>query len=109
MPLGSFSYDAGTDADPLVRLGIIFYFETTYIHTKSERSKAFAEFGDRVSSHDMDFDWADELIHIHCGKKWLGYFLQRRGDKRSIAQIKRLADACLQKLRAEASPDERAS
>ncbi|MEO6848086.1 MAG: DUF455 family protein, partial [Chthoniobacterales bacterium] len=67
IPVDSFSYDAGADLDPLARLGIIFYFETTFIHTKSERTKIFAEFGDSLSSHDMDYDWADELIHTYYG------------------------------------------
>jgi hypothetical protein len=107
MPLGSFSYDAGADADPLTRLGIIFYFETAYIHTKSERAKAFGDFGDRVSSHDMDFDWADELIHTEYGKRWLSYFLDKRGDHRRIAEVKQAAEQCIRKIRAEATPTER--
>jgi hypothetical protein len=107
MPLGSFSYDAGGDADPLTRLGIIFYFETAYIHTKSERAKAFGEFGDRVSSHDMDFDWADELIHTEYGKRWLNYFLNKRGDHRGIAEVKQAAEQCIRKIREEASSTER--
>jgi hypothetical protein len=107
MPLGSFSYDAGADADPLVRLGIIYYFESTYIHTKSERTRTFRDFGDRVSSHDMDFDWADELIHAQYGKHWLAHFLGRRGDPRGIEDIKRLAGACIERMRAAATPGER--
>ena len=34
MPLGSFSYDLGKNLDPITRLGVIFYFETSYILTK---------------------------------------------------------------------------
>jgi uncharacterized ferritin-like protein (DUF455 family) len=92
MPLDSFSYDAGADADPLVRLGIIFFFETTYIHTKPERARIFGEVGDRLSSHDMDFDWADELIHTHYGKRWLDHFLANEGAGRKVAEIKQLSE-----------------
>ncbi len=99
MPMGSFSYDAGAATDPLTRLGIIFYFETTYIHTKSERKEKFADFGDRVSSHDMDFDWADELIHTYYGKKWLKYFIEKRGDQRTPNDIKHAAETCVQAIR----------
>ena len=92
MPLDAFSYDSGADADAIVRLGVIFYFETTYIHTKPERAKIFGREGDRMSSHDMDFDWADELIHSHYGKKWLAYFLEKAGTPRQPAEIKKLAE-----------------
>ncbi len=107
MPLGSYSYDAGAEADPITRLGIIFYFETTYIHTKPERAKIFGNDGDRISSHDMDFDWADELIHTYYGKRWLEYFLKRKADKRSPMDIKKAAEGCVQRIRDLYPPLER--
>jgi hypothetical protein len=107
MPAGSFSYDAGANTDPITRLGIIFYFETTYIHTKSERKDKFSDFGDRVSSHDMDFDWADELIHTYYGKKWLEFFLKKSGDKRTLSDVKADAEACVQAMRQRATPTDR--
>lgn len=107
MPLGSFSYDAGAQVDELTRLGIIYYFETTYIHTKSERARSFAEFGDRTSSHDMDFDWADELIHTHYGKKWLDHFIARRGLQIGPQDIKAAAEGAVARIRREATPADR--
>lgn len=106
MPLGSFSYDLGETLDPITRLGVIFYFETTYIHTKSDRTKSFAEFGDRTSSHDMDFDWADELIHTYYGKHWLEYFLAQEGNGRTPRQIKEAALAAVEAIRAAATPQD---
>lgn len=88
IPLDSFSYDSGERLDPLTRLGIIFYFESTYIHTKKERTLIFAELGDRLSSHDMDFDWADELIHTYYGKRWLDELLKQHGSHKKLADIK---------------------
>lgn len=107
MPLGSFSYDAGEHLDAVTRLGIIFYFETTYINTKSERTRTFSEYGDRTSSHDMDFDWADELIHTHYGKKWLKFFLEKAGAGRSLNDVKEAAEQAVQKLREAASDKDR--
>lgn len=107
MPMGSFSYDAGAEADPVTRLGIIYYFESTYIHTKSERTKIFAAFGDRVSSHDMDFDWADELIHSYYGTRWLKHFLAEKGESRGPNDIKKDAEACVQAIRARATEADR--
>jgi hypothetical protein len=107
MPMGSFSYDIGAKVDAVTRLGIIFYFETSFIHTKSERTKSFAEFGDRTSSHDMDFDWADELIHTYYGKKWLEYFLEKRGLGAKPHDIKKRAEDAVKQCRAEATEEER--
>ena len=109
MPLGSYSYDLGEHLDPITRVGVIFYFETTYIHTKSDRTKSFAAFGDRTSSHDMDFDWADELIHTYYGKHWLEYFLEKEGKGRSPSQIKEAALKAVEEIRARATPEDAAA
>ncbi len=109
IPLDNFSYAAGADADPLIRLGIIFFFETTYIHTKPERTKLFRELGDRLSSHDMDFDWADELIHTHYGKRWLDHFLSATGDSRRPSDIKELASQAVRKVQLTASAADQAA
>lgn len=106
MPLGSFSYDAGADQDALTRLGVIFYFESTYIHTKWQRFKIFGEAGDRVSSHDMDFDWADEQIHTHYGTRWLKYFLKKQGDNRTPVDFRDVAEASIARMRENASPED---
>jgi hypothetical protein len=108
MPLCAFSYDAGARADALTRLGIIFYFESTYIHTKSQRMKIFGQAGDRVSSHDMDFDWADEQIHAHYGAKWLSHFLKMRGDSRAPIQFRGEAEECIASYRRGAAEGDRA-
>ena len=109
LPLDSFSYDASAEADPLVRLGTIFYFETTYIHTKSERTKIFTRVGDRLSAHDMDFDWADELIHTHYGSRWLKHFLQARAEERSADQIKAQAYQLVRHVQESASAADKAA
>ena len=55
----------------------------------------------------MDFDWADELIHTEYGKRWLNYFLNKRGDPCGIAEVKQAAEQCIRKIRAEASSTDR--
>jgi uncharacterized ferritin-like protein (DUF455 family) len=108
MSLGTFPYDAGADASPLTRLAMIFYFESTYIHTKPERAKIFGDWGDKVSSHDMDFDWADEQIHTHLGTRWLKYFLEKQGDSRRPTDLGPEAEACVKKAIAGATESDRA-
>lgn len=107
IPLGAFSYDAGAEVDAITRLGIIFYFESTYIHTKWQRTKIFADFGDRVSSHDMDFDWADEQIHAHYGARWLKFFLEKRSDSRRPVDFREQAEACVTRIRERATKEDR--
>ena len=109
IPLDTFSYDAGATLDAVTRLGIIFYFETTYIHTKPQRAKIFYETGDRLSSHDMDYDWADEQIHTHYGSHWLKYFLELEGDTRTPLQIRDAAEASVWQIRATLTPDDEAA
>ncbi len=107
IPIGTFSYDAGAHADALTRLGIIFYFESTYIGTKSQRMKYFGEFGDPLSAHDMDFDWADEQIHTHYGTRWLKFFLEKCGDPRKPIAFRAVSESCIAQIRAQATPEDR--
>ncbi len=71
IPLGSHIYDSADGQDPVVRLGMLHYFETKNIGKKTKRANAFGSYHDRMSQHDMDFDWADETIHATYGKRWL--------------------------------------
>jgi uncharacterized ferritin-like protein (DUF455 family) len=107
IPLDSFSYDAGALSDAITRLGIIFYFESTYIHTKSQRKKIFGEFGDHVSSHDMDFDWADEQIHAHYGTRWLKYFLEKQHDPRKPIEFREVAESLVKTMQRSATEQDR--
>jgi hypothetical protein len=59
---------------------MLFFFETKNIGQKSARARLFHDYGDAVSEHDMDFDWADETIHAGYGKRWLQAILTARGQ-----------------------------
>jgi uncharacterized ferritin-like protein (DUF455 family) len=109
IPLDSFSYDAGADVDALIRLGIIFYFEATYIHTKKERMIVFGQLGDQLSSHDMDFDWADELIHTYYGKRWVEEFLKQSDTAKTLRDVKESAREAVFRKIAQATPEEKAA
>jgi hypothetical protein len=71
IPLGTYIYDSAAGQPPVYRLGMLYFFETKNIGKKNERARAFAEYGDDISQHDMEFDWADETIHAHFGNHWL--------------------------------------
>lgn len=80
LPLGTYIYDSCKGQDPIYRLGMLFYFESKNIGKKLDRVKNFESMNDRMSQHDMDFDWADETIHTSYGKTWLSAALKLRGQ-----------------------------
>jgi len=84
IPLGTYIYESATTVDesdiPLNLLGMLFFFETKNIRHKPERARLFHSYGDSLSEHDMDFDWADETLHASYGKRWLKELLAIRGQ-----------------------------
>jgi len=98
LPLGTFIFDSCKGQDPIYRLGMLFYFETKNIGKKLDRAKNFESMNDRMSQHDMDFDWADETIHTSYGKRWLSAALTKRGqDPDDYAEIKRVCETIVDK------------
>jgi hypothetical protein len=59
---------------------MLYFFETKNIRHKLTRAQLFHTYGDALSEHDMDFDWADETIHAGYGKHWLRELLAVRGE-----------------------------
>ena len=83
IPLGTYIYESATTGGgevPLNLLGMLFFFETKNIRHKPERTRLFHSYGDSLSEHDMDFDWADETLHASYGKRWLKGLLAIRGQ-----------------------------
>ena len=80
IPLGTYIYDSASGEDPIYRLGMLYFFETKNIRYKPIRARLFHEYGDNLSEHDMDFDWADETMHAGYGKHWLKELLVVRGE-----------------------------
>lgn len=84
IPLGTYIYESASSpeakGDPIYRLGMLYFFETKNIRHKPERARLFHTYGDALSEHDMDFDWADETLHASYGKRWLRELLAVRGE-----------------------------
>ena len=92
MPLGTYIYDSARGQGPLIRLGMLHYFETKNIGKKIKRAEAFASYGDKVSQHDMDFDWADETIHAHYGRRW--YNALHEKDPAHVPDVEMIRKRC---------------
>lgn len=80
IPLGTYIYESASGEDPIYFLGMLYFFETKNIRHKPARAQLFHAYGDAVSEHDMDFDWADETMHAGFGKHWLKELLAVRGQ-----------------------------
>jgi uncharacterized ferritin-like protein (DUF455 family) len=80
IPLGTYIYESASGEDPIYRLGMLYFFETKNIRHKPARAQLFHRYGDALSEHDMDFDWADETMHAGYGKHWLKELLAARGE-----------------------------
>src|SRR2546421_1563651 len=71
IPLGRYIYESASGQNPIYLLGMLYFFETKNIRHKPARAQLFHTYGDTLSEHDMDFDWADETMHAGYGKHWL--------------------------------------
>ena len=80
IPLGTYIYESAAGQDAIYLLGMLYFFETKNIRHKPARAQAFHSYGDSLSEHDMDFDWADETLHAGYGKHWLKELLAVRGE-----------------------------
>jgi len=96
LPLGTYIYDSCQGQDLLYRLGMLFHFESKNIGKKIERIKSFGQMNDRLSQHDMDFDWADETIHTSYGTKWLAKLLAHRKQETSASDFFDIKHVCEQ-------------
>ncbi|PYX09309.1 MAG: hypothetical protein DMG88_06520 [Acidobacteria bacterium] len=89
IPLGTYIYESASGEDPIYLLGMLYFFETKNIRHKPARAQLFHTYGDSLSEHDMDFDWADETMHAGYGKHWLKELLAARGqDPAAYDQIR---------------------
>lgn len=107
MPLGTYIFDAARGEPPVIRLGVLHYFETKNIGKKNDRAASFAAYHDDVSQHDMEFDWADETIHAHYGAKWLKVLREKMPDLPDSDAIHERCDALVNALVATATDDDR--
>ncbi len=107
IPLGTYIYESATGEDPLYRLGMLYFFETKNIRHKPARTQLFHAYGDAVSEHDMDFDWADETMHAGYGKHWLKELLAVRGqDPTAYDQVRERCEQLVSDYVKTVTPDE---
>jgi ferritin-like metal-binding protein YciE len=92
VPWGDANYNALGPMTPIQRLALLFYYEEGLMRagTKQVELKILESAQDEGSVQDMDFDWADEAIHVSYGFRWLRHLLG--DDNAGQAELKRLTD-----------------
>ncbi len=111
IPLGTYIYESATAGDAgdaaMNLLGMLFFFETKNIRHKPQRTRLFHSYGDSLSEHDMDFDWADETLHASYGKRWLKELLAIRGqDPEAYEEVRKNCEKLVTDYVATASQTE---
>jgi hypothetical protein len=107
IPLGTYIYESASGEDPIYLLGMLYFFETKNIRHKPVRAQLFHTYGDTMSEHDMDFDWADETMHAGYGKHWLKELLAVRGeDPAAYDQIRERCEKLVSDYVRTATPQE---
>lgn len=92
IPYGNALYNAQANMPAKQRLALLYYFEEGLLRsgTKQTEIKILESAGDDGSIQDMDYDWADEAIHVSYGFKWLRHLLG--DDEAGHEELKRLTD-----------------
>jgi hypothetical protein len=111
VPLNTgFSLRLNLHAEPLERQVLLYAIEQSLMPAETGKRSEYATAvaaGDPLSAHFHDYDWADEVLHAHIGRRWL----KREGI--STEQAIKLAErihqktwAALDQYRSEAPPPE---
>ncbi|MBI1279254.1 MAG: DUF455 family protein [Anaerolineaceae bacterium] len=92
IPWGNAMYNAMGPMPPIQRLALLYFYEEGLLRagTKQIEIKILESAQDDGSVQDMDFDWADEAIHVSYGFRWLRHLLG--DDSAGKEELKRLTD-----------------
>ncbi|GAB4447220.1 MAG: hypothetical protein Kow00120_17370 [Anaerolineae bacterium] len=92
VPWGNAIYNALGPMPPIQRLALLYFYEEGLLRagTKQVELRILESAQDGASAQDMDYDWADEAIHVSFGYKWLKHLLG--DDKAGREELQRLTD-----------------
>lgn len=107
LPLGTYIYDSARGQPPIIRLGMLHHFETKNIGKKTDRAASFSSYDDALSQHDMEFDWADETLHAHYGRRMLHKLRELYpSEVPDISEINARCDALVSEVVRSVTPEE---
>ena len=96
IPFAYATYNALGSVPPIQRLALLYFYEEGLLRagTKQIEIKILESAQDDGSIQDMDYDWADEAIHVNFGYTWLKHLLG--DDQAGREELKRLTDEARQ-------------
>lgn len=96
IPFAHGLYNALGSVPARQRLALLYYYEEGLLRagTKQIEIKILESAQDDGSTQDMDYDWADEAIHVSFGYTWLKHLLG--DDTAGREELKRLTDEARQ-------------
>jgi len=92
VPFAHATYNALGSVPPIQRLALLYYYEEGLLRsgTKQIEIQILESAQDDGSIQDMDYDWADEAMHVNYGYTWLKHLLG--DDQAGREELKRLTD-----------------
>ena len=92
IPFAHGIYNALGEVPPIQRLALLYFYEEGLLRsgTKQIEIEILESAQDDGSIQDMDYDWADEAIHVSFGYTWLKHLLG--DDKAGRKELQRLTD-----------------
>lgn len=96
IPFAHGIYNALGRVPPIQRLALLYYYEEGLLRagTKQIEIQILESAQDEGSIQDMDYDWADEAIHVNFGYTWLKHLLG--DDQAGREELQRLTDEARQ-------------
>lgn len=86
VPMIDDAYQCVAAEPPHVLLALLNAFERVAPPGRKSLKAKFEQLGDPESAQDVDYDWADEAIHMTIGNRWLAYLVK---DEDELAALRK--------------------
>ncbi len=87
-PMIDDAYQCIAKEPPVMLLGLLNAFERGAPPHRKALKAAFEQMGDGGSAQDVDYDWADEAIHMSYGNRWMEYLVK---DEDELGDLRKRA------------------
>ncbi len=88
VPIDALSFNLYSEAGHLYRFGLLHEVETRYNLAKVEMIDTFEKMGDWETRNDIDFDNADEAIHMRYAVDWFAHIFGRANRQERNVYVK---------------------
>jgi uncharacterized ferritin-like protein (DUF455 family) len=86
VPMIDDAYQCVAKESPIALLGLLNAFERQAPPHRKRVKATFEALGDPESAQDVDYDWADEAIHMSYGNRWLEYLVPDEDEREALRE-----------------------